>query len=113
VTFIPSRLARFFLASLLVLVTPYVVSGFSRTVPDVESGLSRTNAPNTHDDGVWQSARQITTTSGTSFRIGKHDLRTATIVRPRTLTAVCSRLTDEFGNPAGDRSPQHSIPLLN
>jgi len=122
-----SRFLRFtFLASLLALVTStYVVSGFSA---DVVSGFlttvasakvvsrtdapSRTNAPSTHDDGVWQAARQITTTSGTSFRFGKHNLQIATIARPRTLTAVCSRLTDESGNPTRDRSPRHSIPLL-
>jgi hypothetical protein len=74
---------------------------------------SKTHAPpNTHDDGIWQSARQITTTSGTSFRVGKHDLRSVTIARTRALTAVYGRLTDELDNPTRDRSPQHSIPLL-
>jgi hypothetical protein len=74
---------------------------------------SKTQAPtNTHDDGVWQSARSITTTSGTSFQIGKHELRAVTIAPRRTLAAVCTRLIDEFGGTSRDRSPQHSIPLL-
>jgi hypothetical protein len=72
-----------------------------------------THAPsNQHDDAIWQSARQITTTTGVSFRIGKHDLCTGTIVPPPTLTAVRSQLTNEFGSNTRDRSPQHSIPLL-
>jgi hypothetical protein len=108
-----SRFPRLvFLASLLVLVTSsYRVSDFLTTVASADV-VSRTNAPNAHDDGVWQSARQVTTTSGASFRIGKHDLRTMTIARPRTLTAVDRQLTDELGNPTRDRSPRHSIPLL-
>jgi hypothetical protein len=114
-----------FLASLVLASSTYVVSGFSRTMTVVVSGflttdasaevVSRTmtaHAPGMHDDGIWQSARQITTTSGTRFRIGKHDLRTATTARPRTLTAVYSELTGELGNLTRDRSPQHSIPLL-
>ena len=105
----PTRLARLtFLAIILMIAVawgPAKSGHYDRT--------TNTHAPsNTHDDGVWQSARQITTPSGTSFRIGKQDLRTVTIARPHALTAVFSRLTDQFGDLTRDRSPQHSIPLL-
>ena len=96
-----------------------VVSGLNRTPIDVVSGFSRTPSGATsrthtpaHDDGVWQSARQITTTSGASFQIGKHELRAVTIAPRRTLAAGRTQIVGESGGTSRDRSPQHSIPLL-
>jgi hypothetical protein len=132
-----SRLAQRSIFLVFILAFAHVVSGFppppkatarlaeaasgregdNRNVSVVATDFSptgaATHAPSSpHDDGVWQSARQLATTNGVSFRIGKHDLRTATIAPPRTLTAVRSELTDGFGSDTRDRSPQHSIPLL-
>jgi hypothetical protein len=103
-----SRFAQLLIFLVAVVAVTYVVSGFSRTMTDVVSGFSRTHTPS-HDDGVWQAVRQVTTTTGTSFEIARHDLRTAP---PRTLVAARTQRIGEFGGTSRDRSPQHSIPLL-
>lgn len=117
----PSRLfARLLLlASLVALTTSAhlisnVVSGFNRTkVSDVTSGSSRTDShSNTPDDGVWQAATRVATTSGSSVRSRTQYIRVQSFAGHIGLITVWDARPRDLPNAVRDHSPQHSLPLL-
>jgi len=102
-----------------------VVSGFSRTeVSDVPSGFpgtpkpqgvggSRTSNPsNTPNDGVWEAATHVATTSGSSFRVRAQHIPLASSAHsPAVLTIGNARISD-LHDAVRYRPPQRSLPLL-
>jgi hypothetical protein len=91
-----------------------VVSGFSRTrVSDVLSGFSRTSTPsNTPDDGVWEAATHVATTSGSSFRVRTQHIPLASHAHSNATLAVGNAHIRYLHDVVRDRSPRHSLPLL-
>lgn len=112
-----SRLfAGLFLAiSLVALATSaYVVSGCSRTtISDMVAGFSRTtSSSHTPDDGVWEAATHVATTSGSSFRVRTQHTPLASYAHSAALLTVGNAPTSDLPDVVRDRSPQHSLPLL-
>ncbi|HEX7796531.1 MAG TPA: hypothetical protein VF456_19350 [Vicinamibacterales bacterium] len=90
-----------------------VVSGFVGTPKPQGAGGSRTSIPsNTPDDGVWQTATHVATTSGSSFRVRTQHIPLASYAHSSAVLIVGNARICEFPNVVRDRSPQHSLPLL-
>jgi protein-disulfide isomerase-like protein with CxxC motif len=91
-----------------------VVSGFSRTkATHAVSDSSRTStSSNTRDDGVWEAATHVATTTGSNFRIRFQQLRGASFVYDGSLRMLYAARTRDSSNAVQYRSPQHSLPLL-
>jgi hypothetical protein len=103
----------------------YVVSGFSRTmISDVTSGFpgtpkpqgvggSRTSSPsNAPDDGAWEAATHVATTSGSSFRVRTQHIPLASHAHSSGVLTVGNARNSDLPNVVRDRSPRHSLPLL-
>jgi len=94
----------------------YVVSGFSRTmlscVVSCVGGSRTSNPSNTPNDGVWEAATHVATTSGSSFRVRAQHIPLAPSAHsPAVLTIGNARISD-LHDVVRYRPPQRSLPLL-
>lgn len=123
----PRRLPRLILAIFLIglATSAYVVSGFSpTTISNVVSGFpgtpkpqgeggSRTSTPShPSDDGVWEAATHLATTSGSSFRVRTQHIPLASFAHSAAVLTVGNAHTGDLRDAVRDRSPKHSLPLL-
>jgi hypothetical protein len=92
----------------------YIVSGFSQTMlSGVLSGSSRTSSPsNTQDDGVWEAAAHVATTSGSSFRARTQHIPLASSAHSPLVLAIGNARISDLHDVVRYRPPQHSLPLL-